>query len=474
MRGRNALFPEFDELERAEHELTAKLDLARRRYATRSATPTPLTGEWLDELWGHRFDEPVDLEDLLDWTINAMDTGNVQMTHPGHLGLYNPAPSFAAECADRIIATFNPQISVYTHAPAAVEIEHYVINQVARRMGLHPNAGGHFTSGGTESNAAALLCALHAICPAYAEHGIRAFLGRPLIYASRESHLAWLKIAQSAGIGREAVRLVETDGSGRMDPLELERAIERDLIDGGIPVMIAATAGTTNAGMIDPLHDAADLAAHYGAWFHVDAAWGGAIVASGRFAYTMSGIERADSITVDAHKWLATTMGAGIFLTAHTDVPADVFNVSASYMPAGDAPRDFYLNSAQWSRRFVGLRLFLSLGAAGWDGYAEHVERSIRLTDRLTTTLECHGWLHANDSQLGVTCMVPPEGPEAVEEYVEAVNADGRFWVSRAVFERSDVLRACVTNGRTDETVIDELAALLVSIRTYRVRDSIA
>ncbi|WP_282609512.1 pyridoxal-dependent decarboxylase [Pelagibius sp. Alg239-R121] len=461
MLGRDALFPDFNDLDAVENALTARLDRARRRYADRKAIAEELSSEWLNDLYGKKFDQTEDLETLMDWVIDALDRGSVQMTHPGYMGLFNPAPTFAAECADRIASAFNPQICVHSHAPAAVEIEQHVINEVARRAGLPVGSGGHFTSGGAEANSTAVLCALQAKCPNYSDRGLSEFTGPPTVYVSKESHLAWLKMAHAAGIGRDAVRLVATDGKGQMDIGALEAAIAIDLKAGCIPVLIVATAGTTNAGMVDPLGPSAGLARSHDMWFHVDAAWGGALIASDAQRHVLNGIERADSITIDAHKWFATTMGAGMFLTSRPDIPAQVFRITASYMPESEASKDFYVNSTQWSRRFVGLRLFLALGSAGWEGYGAHVERSISLTGRLTERLMEGGWVHANASPMGVSCMVPPEGHRAVQHYVDAVHKDGRFWISKAIYEDNPVLRACVTNGRTDETVIDDLADLL-------------
>ena len=464
MRGRDSLFPDFNQLEAAENALTVRLNAARRGYADRKASAEELSPTWLNELSSKRFDQPEDLEPLMDWVIDALDSGTVQMTHPGYLGLFNPAPTFASECADRIASAFNPQICVYSHAPAAVEIEQHVINEVARRSGLAAGSGGHFTSGGAEANSAAVLCALQAKCPGYSDRGLREFDGPPVFYVSKESHLAWLKMAHAAGIGRDAVRLVATDGKGQMDMGALETAISIDQKAGCVPVLVVATAGTTNAGMVDPLGACADLAQSHDMWFHVDAAWGGALIASDTHRHVLNGIERADSITIDAHKWFATTMGAGMFLTSRTDIPAQVFRITASYMPESEASKDFYVHSTQWSRRFVGLRMFLALGSAGWKGYGEHVERSIRLTDQLSNALMQEGWERSNASPMGVACMVPPEGHQAVQSYVDAVHQDGRFWISKAVYEDKPVLRACVTNGRTDEIVIDNLAAFLMSL----------
>ncbi|MYG18767.1 MAG: hypothetical protein F4208_04170, partial [Gemmatimonadales bacterium] len=162
--------------------------------------------------------------------------------------------------------------------------------------------------------------------------------------------------------------------------------------------------------------------------------------------------------------WFATTMGAGMFLTSRPDVAAQAFRVDASYMPRSVAAKDFFVNSIQWSRRFVGLRLFLALAAAGWRGYAGHTERAIRLADRLARRLQRDGWSLANDSPMAVACLVPPEGHEAVRSYVDSVHRDGRFWVSTAVFEGRTVLRACITNGRTSERDVDALVHTLKAV----------
>ena len=406
----------------------------------------------------------VEISVFVQRAFTALEIGIVQMTHPGHLGLFNPSPNFASECADRIASAFNPQICVYTHAPVAVEIERHTINQIALRAGMPAGSGGHFTSGGAEANATSVLCALQAKFPDYGEDGLMSLKSWPMIYVSAESHLAWLKIAHSMGIGRRAVRLIATDGQGRMDADCLKMTLEQDVKDGLTPVMVAATAGTTNAGMIDPIGQCRSLADKFELWLHVDAAWGGALIASPKHRSHLSGIENADSVTIDAHKWFATTMGTGIFFTSRPVVLEEVFRVSASYMPESDASKDYYSSSMQWSRPFTGLKMFLALASAGWDGFARHVERSILLTDRLAEILVASAWKRVNASPMGVACFVPPKGNQDVDRCVNAVHDDGRFWVSKAKFEGQSVLRACVTNGRTDEETIDQLGGFLASL----------
>ena len=265
--------------------------------------------------------------------------------------------------------------------------------------------------------------------------GVRTFTGPIRFYTSCECHIAWLKIAHQAGVGRSALRLVATDGRGCLDPHALQNAIAEDRAAGAVPLMVVATAGTTGGGMIDPLHLCADIAQQEKLWYHVDAAWGGAALASDRMRSLLAGMERADSITIDAHKWMATTMGCAMFITTRAKILAEAFNASTSFMPSSLSGVDPYLNSMQWSRRFLGLRLFLTLGCAGWSGLGAHVERSVEVMDRVKTRLLAHGWTVVNDSALAVLDVIPPHGSDEVRALVKRVVSSGRAWVAPTHFE---------------------------------------
>ncbi|MGI9309331.1 MAG: pyridoxal phosphate-dependent decarboxylase family protein, partial [Gammaproteobacteria bacterium] len=296
--GETPLFPDESRRAAAEDCLSTLLDNARSRVQQGKVTPTIDLARFREELARLTFSEPESISKLLDWTVTNMEIGLVQTTHPRYFGLFNPAPTLPAELADRIAAAFNPQICVWSHAPVAVEIENHVIEQICRRVGMPDGSGGHFTSGGSEANNTAVVCALTSNNADFAEKGVRAYPGQPRIYVSKESHLAWLKIAHQLGLGRHAVRLVSTDGHGRMNSEQLKDALQTDIRAGDVPVLIAATAGTTNAGVVDPLHSCADIARQFDVWFHVDAAWGGALVASPKYRGALDGMERADSITI--------------------------------------------------------------------------------------------------------------------------------------------------------------------------------
>ena len=456
-----ALFPDLADRERISDWLTLELAAAHRRVQAGPVTPTIDMRQFRAELAGFDFERPQPLEEALRWTIERLEHGIVQMSNPRYFGLFNPGASFPAQCADRLAGSFNPQLASSASSPVPVALESHVIQAVARRAAFGGDATGHFATGGSEANYTALICALTAAHPKFSADGVRAFAGPATFYTSRDCHIAWLKIAHQAGVGRGALKLVATDGRGRMDPEALLEAIAADRAAGAVPVMIVATAGTTGAGMIDPLHACADIAKQQALWLHVDAAWGGAVLASNRLRGLLDGIERADSMTIDAHKWLATTMGCAIFISRRADLLSEAFHASTSFMPSSISGVDPYLNSVQWSRRFLGLRLFLALAAAGWEGLGAHVERGVDVIELVKERLLGSGWRIANDSPLAVLDAIPPAALGDVRALVRRVVASGRAWVAPTTFEGQEVVRICATNGETGVPDVEALVAAL-------------
>lgn len=390
--------------------------------------------------------------------LDALRRWGVHTTHPRYLGLFNPTPTWWGVAGDLITAAVNPQLAAYSHAPAAVEIERHVLRFVAARLGLPAESTGSFTTGGAEANLSAAVVALTRRFPGYGGSGVRGLSGQPVLYASAESHLAWLKIAHLTGIGRDAVRLVPVDEAHRLDVAALRRLYEADDAAGRLPFLVVGTMGTTGGGAIDPLPELAAVAAEWGLHFHVDAAWGGAVALSDRLRPLLAGVEAADSVTVDAHKWLSAPMGAGMFLTRHPRALTDSFRVSTAYMPAGtEGTEDPYTTSVQWSRRFAGLKVFLALAAVGRPGYAEQVERDVRLGEVLARQLADDGWRRINQTTLPVVCVVDPtaeaRGPEHSQAWHAAVAArvvaSGQAWISPVRLAGRAALRLCLTSYRT-------------------------
>ena len=415
---------------------------------------------WLDS---HDFDTPRQLNGVIESVVKGLGCGNLLSIHPRCFGLFNPTPALAGAIADLISASFNPQLAVASHAPLSVAIERKVVNAIASRI-WDGVSTGHFTSGGAEANMTALLLAATRAVTGFAEFGSRAFAGPPTFYASTESHFAWFKIAHQLGLGRAAMRLVATDGQGRMDPAALQAAIAEDRSSGKTPIAIMATAGTTNAGMVDPLHLLSRIASAENLWLHVDAAWAGALLALGKANTGLAGIELADSVTIDAHKWLNAPMGAGMLLTRHPDALAETFHVSASYMPTGDGD-DPYVRSAQWSRRNIGLRLFMILATHGWKGVAATIEHQLELAQALRQSLAAENWKVENDSSCGVI-VFNDMGGSAAEAIVKEIQQESVCWVSLARFEGRSVIRACVTSHLATGRDVEDLVQALKRART--------
>jgi glutamate/tyrosine decarboxylase-like PLP-dependent enzyme len=458
-----ALFPPHAKRQELDDFLTRALQAAALRVRAGPVMPRADMHDFRRQLQEIDFDAPRSLHEMIEWTIGHLERGIVQMSHPRYFGLFNPAPNFPAQCADRIAGAFNPQLASSGSSPVPVAIESHVIGALAARAGLGPAAGGHFTNSGSEANFTALHCALTRAHADYPESGVRVFCAPLAVYASRDCHPVWMKVAHQTGIGRQALRSIPTDGSGRMDCALLASAIAEDRRNNILPLMICATAGTTGGGMIDPLQACAAQAREQGIWFHVDAAWGGAALCSERLRGLLDGIEMADSITIDAHKWFATTMGCGMFLINEAGLLNEAFGVQAEFMPSNAIRSDPYLNSVQWSRRFIGLRLFLSLATAGWHGFAQHVERAVDLIGGIRSRLAALGWTIANQSGLAVLCVIPPAGSNGVHSVVRDVLASGRVWVAKTTFESREVVRICVTHGECSDADADELVRVLHS-----------
>lgn len=420
-----------------------------------------------------RFDfaVPSDPLEALDFVVDGLWRDQVHPSHPRYFGLFNPAPTTASIAADALVAAFNPQLAAWSHSPFAVEAEQHLIRSLAERFGYDPaRVEGSFTTGGAEANQTALHVALTRAFPEVARRGLLALRSQPLVYVSPEGHHSILKAARLAGLGAESVREIRADSRLRMRPDDLAARIREDREAGSSPFLVVANAGTTGAGVIDPLEEIAQIADEERLWLHVDAAWGGAAALVPELRPALAGIARAGSITFDAHKWLSVPMGAGLFLTRHPGLLERTFRVATHYMPkeGGAGPVvDPYAQSMQWSRRFIGLKVFLSLAVAGWEGYAAALRHQTALGDRLREGLRAAGWTVVNDTPLPLVCFVGSEREGRTPAFLEAVAAkvvaSGDAWISTVSLggEAGTALRACITNYRTEPEDLDALIAAL-------------
>lgn len=421
----------------------------------------------------YRFEQPVPLGQLTDELIALLRRGLVHVTHPRYYGLYNPSVRPAAVVGDTLAALYNPQLAVWSHAPAVQELERLTLRRFARALGYDPDTtAAHFTSGGAEANLVAALAALAVHCPTAASGGLRALERQPVLYLSSESHHSFVKVARMTGLGTDAVREVPLTGRFEMDPEALDRMMADDAGRGLHPFLVVGTAGTTGSGMIDPLPALADVASRHGAWFHVDAAWGGAAALSPRLRRHLAGIERADSITWDAHKWLSVPMGAGMVFTRHPEAMTRAFSVASGYMPPATSPVtvDPHLVTPQWSRRATGLKVFCALAELGAEGYARLIDHQAAMGDLLRMRLEAAGWIVVNETPLPVVNFTHRdirEGRITAVAIRDAIYARGSAWISalpRACGEPA--LRACITSYLTNEGDIEALVEELEVVRS--------
>jgi glutamate/tyrosine decarboxylase-like PLP-dependent enzyme len=418
-------------------------------------------------LAGCDFRRPLDPLEALDVAVEGLWRHQVHTPHPRYFGLFNPAPTPMGIAADALVAAFNPQMAAWSHSPFAAEVEQHLVRAFGERFGYDPGRlEGTFAAGGAEANHTALLTALTRAFPEIGRRGLLALRSQPVLYVTPETHDSIWKAARLCGLGTEAVREVRADSSLRMMPEDLAARIREDRQEGLAPFLVVATAGTTGAGVIDPLADLAQVAEEEGLWLHVDAAWGGAAALVPELKPALGGIGRAHSITFDAHKWLSVPMGAGIYLTRQAGILERTFRVAAGYMPReadGLPVADPYAHTMQWSRRFTGLKLFLSLLVAGWEGYETAIRHQTAMGDRLRQGLAAAGWTVVNDTPLPLVCFNDGRGERAadlVEEVAAAVVASGEAWISTvAVGEAGPALRACITNYRTGPDDVDALVA---------------
>ena len=413
------------------------------------------------------FHERVPLDKLISDISWMMRQWTLHVTHPLYFGLYVPGVKMSSIIADTLVALYNPQLGSWSHAPAANEIEQFTLNYLLSQFGFNTDScTANFTTGGTEANLSAVIVALTKAFPHYGDNGILSLKSQPLIYLTEEAHNSFTKIAHITGLGRNSLRIIETDESLKLDMNDLTKQLQEDKALCYAPFLVVGTAGTTSAGVIDPLPQLAEFCQEHNLWFHVDAAYGGAAILSPRLKPFLTGIELADSITCDAHKWFSVSMGAGMFFCKHKDAVTKAFRVVSPYMPgkSGDTI-DLYDTTIQCSRRFIGLKVFMCLAELGIDGFAEMIEHQVQMGIHLRKALKNSGWTIMNDTPLPVVCFTHEKiinQEVSPSNLLQLLYDSQRVWISETKLKNKiPVLRACITNFRTEKSDIDLLVTEL-------------
>src|SRR6267143_829282 len=278
-------------------------------------------------------EDGADPMEVLDEICGEMVEQGFHVPAANYFGLMNPTPTYMGFLGEALVAGLNPQLATLARSQLASKIEVETLRWIGERVGWPGIFNGTFTSGGNEANFSGLALALAAKFPDAIEEGVASIGGQPVVYGSTESHHSLDKSAGLLGIGRKALRRVPVDDQLQMDPAQLEEAIENDRRTGRKPFGAVATAGTTNSGIVDDLVAIADVCRRHQLWLHVDGAYGASAVFSDKHRDLVRGIDLADSITVDPHKWLAVPFAAGVILTRNPKTLAKAFSVDAPSMP---------------------------------------------------------------------------------------------------------------------------------------------
>ncbi len=413
---------------------------------------------------------PMPVDDLVAHLRTLTFEHSLHLGHPAFFGYICGAGTVPGAATELLAAGLNPCLGGYRLGPGAAEIELHLTRWLAERFGLPHGAGGMVMTGGAMANFVGLKCARdQQLGLGVREAGV-AVHGPVAIYASEEAHVVIRRATDMLGLGAGAVRAIAVDGDQRMRVDALSAAIDRDVAAGVRPLAVVATAGTTTTGSIDPLPAVADVAARHGLWFHVDAAYGGAAILSDELRGQLAGIERADSLAVDPHKWLYTAQSAGCVLVRDFGHLSASFHADASYIWLDDAARhgiDFSMHGPQFSRGFAALKVWVSLLAHGREAYGRRIAHDAGLARYLGELVTEHPDFELMCApRLSICCFrYRPRGwsdSEAAldrlnERLMTAIHADGRVYCSNAVIAGRFGLRACIVNFRTEAEDVERL-----------------
>ena len=413
---------------------------------------------------------PVDgesMEDLLAACAAVLDAG--RRTTPAFFGYVQSPPAPVAVAADLLASAADQNLTSWRSGPSAAAVEHQTLRWVGELVGFDAAATGILVSGGSAANLSALLIALRAVTgPDENRRAMR-------VYASAEAHFSVAKAARALGVGLQTVAV---DREHRLDPGALRMAIASDRAAGLLPICVVANAGTTSTGAVDPLDAVATVAADAGVWLHVDGAYGAPAAADPASRHLFAGLDRADSLCIDAHKWLYAPVDCSALLLHDAAATARAFGAGAddyvrilATQPAETFA--FWDHGLELSRRFRALKLWATLRFHGRQQLAAAIGEDIRLAAHLADLVAV-----ADDFELlagpglSICCFrhSPPHVDEPAldahnERILHALQRDGRVYLSNATVDGRFALRACITNFRTTGadvqrvlTVVRELA----------------
>lgn len=371
--------------------------------------------------------------------------------------------------AEALAAGLNPSVAGGDHA--ATYVEHAVLNWLKQIMHFPADAGAILVSGGSMAN----LTGLAVMRYVKSTHNVReagmTAEAPMIIYASEQGHSSLQKAIEMLGFGTSNLRKLPVDDQYRMDTTALRQAIAADRAAGLRPVAVAASAGTVNTGAIDPLAEIADICAAEDLWFHIDGAYGGVGILAEQTAGLYDGIERADSLAIDPHKWLYVPVECGCALVKDAQAMRDTFSLVPSYLRDDRVLPWFAEFGAQQTRGFKALKLWMTMQQIGIQGYRDLITHDVAMARYLQRCLgQRDDFELIAAGPLSITCFRYRPAHVAAEklddlnrELLQIAQQQGHVYLTSTTLQDQVVLRACIVNFRTTEADIDALLDTLAA-----------
>jgi aromatic-L-amino-acid/L-tryptophan decarboxylase len=393
--------------------------------------------------------------------------------HPGYMGLITPSPNPVGVIGDFIASALNQNVGAYSIGPSAVAMERRVVRWLTDLCGYDENAGGNLTSGGMMANFIGLKVGRDAVTNDRAQHeGVR---DRWAVYASEERHVSVDKAVDCIGLGRNALRPIPTDTNFQVRIDALQEAIAQDKKNGIFPMAIVGVFGTTNTGAVDDICELRRIADREKMWLHVDAAYGGGMLLSQEWPMRDRGLELADSITIDPHKWFYAPLDAGAVLVKdHRRLTAS-FGMKPAYLTdefdQANERYQHYVHGLEQSRRFRSLKVWMSFKRYGARQIGEWIDNNVRQARHLYGLAERHPEFEAATLPPMSAICIRYAGAQTSEEESKNLHAEvaqriersGRFWISTTELKGKTWFRINPVNFRTRQEHMDQLFDLLLS-----------
>ncbi len=394
--------------------------------------------------------EPVSVHEALDDAARILDE-SIAQPRPRYFAFIGSSGLEIGTIADLLAHTYDINLAV--DARAATEIENQAVRWAAEFIGYPPDCAGAFTSGGTVSNTSALAAARESALPKSRFEGLEGH--RAAVYCSEEVHYSITRAIETLGIGSRNLRAIPLGPDRGMRPDLLARTIDTDREDGVTPIAVVATAGTTLTGAIDPLAEVADVCEERGVWLHVDGAYG--LPAASVRPELFRGFERAQSVSVDAHKWLYLPKACGIVLVRRGEDLVASFGHEQGYLPHQRHELHAVDITFEYSRPFRALKLWVAMRAHGAAEFRQAIARNLAEATLLYETVASRPDFEAlGEPKLSIAPFRHvPAGVGDVNAHnqalADALQADGRFWIASALIDDEVWMRPCFVNFRTTE-----------------------